>query len=577
MAALLISVLPVRIPAQQNKIFPDGLLVQPEQAEGLPIRTVTIVLEKEGKKYLADSIEISAFYEAFGLKPGGIFRMSIADMALKKIEKQKDIKSARYEVYSSEIGGSVYLVYYAVFLKPDEPKVIDGKKGIIPSESLRDFPLIIETENSKLTFLLNGGSGAFNENNAFFSKGPEFTRGNPIANDPAVRGVRFWGEAYLEPGIAGIIRIGQSNVYGYGAASVLFSGRNSSDIYSKSSAFFTDMERLYAGVLFAGIGKNKELNIDISAGRQSFQLNDGFLISKYSGSANAGERGSVYLNSRTAFEMTGVLKSQYKKFSLNGFYLEPQELSPETATNTAYAGASIMYNNNTNIDAGISYIDVVKGTAKYRTNSGSIPKLGMFVINPKLWLSNIGGTGLFLKSEYAYQSHTSQDMRSNAWYAGAGYKFDKLALRPTIYYRYAFMKGDDTTTATYERFDPVLTGGLGNWVQGIDFRKIVGNGNIVSHRVELKTYIGNAFELSADYFFLMANTLSNAGGLAPIAQLKDKMLGHEVSFTGRYYINSHFMLLSVVSFAEPGKAIREAFSDPVYNWASAQAALFMFF
>jgi hypothetical protein len=37
------------------------------------------------------------------------------------------------------------------------------------------------------------------------------------------------------------------------------------------------------------------------------------------------------------------------------------------------------------------------------------------------------------------------------------------------------------------------------------------------------------------------------------------------------------MLLSVVSFAEPGEAIREAFSDPVYNWASIQAAVFMFF
>ena len=111
------------------------------------------------------------------------------------------------------------------YLKPDEHKIIDGKKGMIKTGAKRDFPLILETNRSQLRFLFTGGAGLLNENNSFFSKGEEFTKGNTVADNPAGKGVRFWGEMYLEPGIAGITRLGNSKFYAYGAASVLFSAR----------------------------------------------------------------------------------------------------------------------------------------------------------------------------------------------------------------------------------------------------------------------------------------------------------------------------------------------------------------
>jgi hypothetical protein len=35
-----------------------------------------------------------------------------------------------------------------------------------------------------------------------------------------------------------------------------------------------------------------------------------------------------------------------------------------------------------------------------------------------------------------------------------------LKFKPSLFYRYAFMQGDDPTTSTYERYDPLLSSGL---------------------------------------------------------------------------------------------------------------------
>lgn len=559
----------------------DGIVapfpVQPQFAEGLPVLSVIILLEKEGRKVLADSLEQDAFYRAFQLRPGATFRQSLADLAITRINEESYIRDSNYELFNTSYGNPVILVVHVNFLNPGEMKSVAGKKGMTQTRSFKGFPVITETNKSKLTFILNGGAGLYNETNGLFSKGPEFTQGNPIADNPAVKGERFWGEMYIEPGIGGITRMGKSNSYVYGAASFLFSARNTTDLYSNSSAIYADFERLYGGLLFAKLGKHKNTILDVSYGRQFFQLNDAFLISKISGSANAGPRGSVYLSSRTAFQKAGLLKLQSGKWTVQGFYLEPEELFKDNQSNTAYGGGNVNFNNNEWLDAGLAYITTAGGTAKYNAPFGSFNKKGMYIINPKLWLKNIGKTDIFFKSEYAFQSHHAADMRSNAWYVGAGIYKKKWKFSPSMYYRYAYMQGDDSATTTFERFDPILTGGLGNWVQGIDFRKVVGNGNIISHRVELKANFTRTFEASLDYFFLMANSTANTGGLAPITKLNAKNYGQEITLTTRYFLNNHFLLLGVFSYAKPGDAITKAFADKVYPWMSYQAALFMFF
>lgn len=574
---LMVLGFPDILSAQDNKFSPSGIKVAPQLVEGAPIQSILILLNRDGQTTIADSLETDAFYKAFYLRPGAYFRQSVADLAIKTIDEQSMIRSSAYELYNSEIGGPLVMVVQVNFLARGELKSYGGKMGMSQTKTLQGFPVISETSHSKLMVIFNGGVGLFNENNTFFGQGEAFTKGNPIASNPAGKGVRFWGETYLEPGLAGIWQLGKSRFYAYGAASLLVSARNTSDIYSEGATIFADAERLYAGVLAAGLGKRKNINIDASFGRQFFQLDDGFLISKFSGSANAGERGSVYLNSRTAFQKTAIVKSQVGKFNVDAFYVEPEELNKNKQSNTGYAGGRVGFNNNKKIDVGITYITVPGGTSRYSTPQGSIAKKGMYILNPKLYLTNIGGTGLFFKSEYAYQSHYSENMRSKAYYLGGGIKKEAWKFKPSLYYRYAFMQGDDSLTSRYEKFDPVLTGGLGNWVQGIDFRKLVGNGNIISHRVELKGNISSKIELSLDYFLLKSHTLSNLGALAPISKLKNKNFGQEYTLTGRYFINNNFLLLVILSHAQPGNAIQYAFTEKVFPWTSVQTALFMFF
>lgn len=563
--------------AQQKS--PYGIEVNPISVEGAPIRSVVILLERDAKEYVADSVETGAFYKAFGLKPGALFKPDFADLAIQVILKQPEIKEAYYKVYNSEIAGPVTLVVHATFLKPGELRTVDGKKGMGVAGGMKAFPLILQTENSKLTFILNGAIGSYNEVNGLFAQGAAFTQGNPIATNPAGEGTRYWSEAYLEPGIGGITRLGKSKLYPYGAVSYLISGRNTSDIYSYGGATYGAFERLYGGLLLPKLGKNQNLNLDFSAGRQFYQLNDGFLFSRFSGSSNAGERGSVYLNSRTAYQMSVLAKAHFKNFTIQGVFLEPQELFKSSQRDTRFLIGTFNYNNNKHVDVGVSYISIGSSKATYGTPQGTIPKEGMYIINPKLWFKDIAETGLFFKSEYAFQSHSTEDMRSNAWYAGVGIHKPKWRHSPGIYYRYAFMKGDDATTARYERFDPIQTGGLGNWVQGINFRKVTGSGNFVTQRVELKGYVRKNFELSFDYFFLQADDIStNIGSLPPISSLEGKTYGHEVTVTSRYFIGRNFLLLGLFSWAKPGDAIQKAFNEQgVYNWTSYQLSLFMFF
>jgi len=62
--------------------------VQPQFAEGLPVKQVIIVMDKSGQKVLADSLETDAFYKAFQLKPGSPFRQAFADKAIQTINAQ---------------------------------------------------------------------------------------------------------------------------------------------------------------------------------------------------------------------------------------------------------------------------------------------------------------------------------------------------------------------------------------------------------------------------------------------------------------------------------------------------------
>ncbi len=553
--------------------------VFPQDCNGLPINKVIMIIEHDGKRELPDSTIMSAVYRSLNIYPGASFNSGIASMAMRQIENDTRVASADYKLYAVSIGAPVDMVVEVSMLPADIHKEINQKEGMSVSRSIRDFPLIYQNPRSELTLIMNGAVGLFDDKNGFFGHGKAMTEGNPIATNPEGEGTRFWGEAFLELGVGGIVEFGSSGIYAYGAVSAMATGRNTSDAFSQGGHIYYDFEKLYAGFMFTRLGPRHNQVINLSAGRQEFQLNDGFLISRFSGAGNAGPRASTYLNARRSLHMSAVAKWSSPRFNAEIFYIQPEELTRHSHSRMRYAGAYAGYNDNRHWNTGIALISRIDGEGEYYLPDGStLRQKGLMVINPKLWVSDIGGTGAFFKSEYAYEWHKSGGMSANGWYVGAGIDMKHVKWTPRLYYRYAFMQGDKEKSKIYTRFDPMLTGGLAEWVQGMNFCKVVGHGNIITHRIEALVYPSQKLNFEFDYYHLQADTHNNIGGGAPaIASFSSRNLGDEFTIQCNWNINRHFMVLGLVSVAIPGRALKDALPSPVKAWSTYQLNLFMFF
>lgn len=189
-----------------------GARVYPQESNGLPIKSVTILIEKEGRIMVADSVGSSRFYNTLNIYPGGVFNLNIANMAMKRLDMEPGIKEASYRLYAATQGAPLDMVVSVSLLPPDTHKSINGREGMVVTRSPRDFPLIFENDKSEVTLIMNGAVGLFDDKNGFFGHGKVLNEGNPIATDPEGMGTRFWGEVFVEPGLAGIVELGRSRI-----------------------------------------------------------------------------------------------------------------------------------------------------------------------------------------------------------------------------------------------------------------------------------------------------------------------------------------------------------------------------
>lgn len=183
--------------------------------------------------------------------------------------------------------------------------------------------------------------------------------------------------------------------------------------------------------------------------------------------------------------------------------------------------------------------------------------------------------GLWLEGEIAQQSHENFDISARAGYALVGYHFTDLPWSPSISYRYAYASGDDPGTPEYERYDPMLSTGLGNWLQGISFGKITSNSNLAVHRIQVNVTPQPELNLTLDWHGLSAPELNNLGGNPALSQLTSGDIGNEVSITARWAISRTWYFQGVASYAKPGKALPSIGADD--PWTTLQASLYWTF
>jgi hypothetical protein len=262
---------------------------------------------------------------------------------------------------------------------------------------------------------------------------------------------------------------------------------------------------------------------------------------------------------------------------LDAFMIEPSE--PEVIeTHTRLLGINLQYRFQ-NVDAAFTYFYIPRSDTTYFTPDGSrLPREGLRTFNPSLSLTSLFGLeGLWFKGEYAYQNHEDFPMAAQAGYAWIGYQAEKLPCRPALSYRYSVFTGDAPDTRTFERFDPLFSGGLGNFLPGIVFSKVYKNSNLLTHRVTFNVKPTDTLELILDYFRHRADEVNNLGGIGPLQTLASKDVGQEVTFTTYWFIGGHLFWQGIASAGIPGEAIDQAVGGIAKTWYTLQASLYFFF
>ena len=455
-------------------------------------------------------------------------------------------------------------VVVAILVSPvEETAIVPQKaKGILATGEIRDFPTIFENDSSKFVFILNGGAGIFSDTDPWFGGyGEAFNGSNPTAEDPLGSGTSTWIEGYIEPGLGGIFQLSDYPLYPYGAVSYLMSGTDGHDIYNSGTWGYGDFEKLYAGLIWDLPSKNSL--VDVSIGKQVYQLRDGFLLSKIPVSTSIGERAALYLGPRLTSKNTMLVRAKAFGVGLDAFLIEPSEID-EIASDTQLAGVNLQYQFS-NMDAAFTYFYVPESKSIYRTPDGRrLPREGLRTFNPSLSVTKLFGLdGAWIKAEYTYQDHEDFDMSAQAGYFWAGYQVQNWPWRPALSYRWSMFTGDDPDTQTYERFDPLFSGGLGQFLPGIIFSKVYKNANLITNRATLSVKPEDNLELVLDYFHHRADDLNNLGGIGPLQTLESKDIGQELTLTAFHYIGKHLFLQGIASVGFPERQL-------IWHWVAVQ-------
>jgi len=221
--------------------------LQPQQFDGKPIALIFYDLYG-GTGNLEEDRAIRGRIERL-VAPivSGPFGLPMADRALAEIRRLTGVREASYALFASERPGEVVLVVTATLAADARP----GARGALNTGKVGDLPVLIEDERTLLRLQLNGGLGVYNDHNPWFASPATYTARSPIAQDPPGAGNATWGEAWVEYGIAGATRVGDTSAYVFGELTGLTSGATGQDLFRSDTRTKTLVVKAYGGGLWA--------------------------------------------------------------------------------------------------------------------------------------------------------------------------------------------------------------------------------------------------------------------------------------------------------------------------------------
>jgi len=213
--------------------------------------------------------------------------------------------------------------------------------------------------------------------------------------------------------------------------------------------------------------------LDISVGKQNFQLGDGMVLTDGNDEANP-HKGIYWLDPRTAWNNSAIVRLKSLPYQLELFYLQSNTYSMDLPgggfTDDIYKD-NIVGGNFELVDkklgkVGVSYFKVASSNNHERDGLSVAGIHGRG--NPVSTLHN-----LELAGEVDFQKNNNSyiDRDARAWFAEAKYFMPSLPWYPTVGYRYSSFSGDKPGTTKNENWDYLYNGsterGFGYWYQGI--------------------------------------------------------------------------------------------------------------
>jgi hypothetical protein len=533
-------------------------------AMGQSITHVTVELAASSGEQARDDAALAAARAAVAPLVGSTYAPVLFDAALADLVAEGTVRAARHRtVFDGASSGLGVIVSLDVATDP---------QSAASTAQSATFPDIIRNDRTRLSFILGGGVGAYSDNNPWFGVPGVFNAGSPIAGNLPGGGTT-WAESYLEVGIGGATRLGDSDLYLFGAVSGLYSFSFGQDIFRDDTRDFLHPAKGYVGLLYADPDTDNRLKL--SFGRQTWTLNNGFLISMISGSSNAGERGATYLGPRNDTDFSAIATGEFGQSRFSLFYIDPDELE-DLESNTTFAGANFGWQFTDAFSADVSYITILTSDSTYRTPSGlALARKGTNTYGLHALWRPTKPDHFWVEGEAYHQTNPDFDMSAQAFYGTVGHVWGSLPWSPSISYRYASFSGDDPNTGTFERFDGLMTNGFGNWLQGMNFGKVYRNANLNTHRIQLNLVPRPGMNLTFSWHNLRADELNNLGANRALSRLSSSDIGNEYTATLRWGINQNQYLQLVASHAVPGKALRDIQADE--PWTTLQASLYFSF
>ncbi|CAA7620866.1 alginate export family protein [Magnetospirillum sp. SS-4] len=448
----------------------------------------------------------------------------------------------------------------------------------------------------------------------FVSPGAQFGVGSFTNNQGAtgkrISGRPVWSEWFIHPELkASYASEGFGTFYGNVSGQVTATGGDGDPSLISTTyghPVLVDIENLYAGwrsaKLFSGLDENA---IDISGGRQSFRIADGFLISN--GVSNQGKRGGWWTQSRTAFSQTGIVRAAHGPVRGDLFYLQNESANGKMPDGLFDSARTKVFGGNVELFesvaaepggaakdgartygdrkwyAGLTYFTVLDANSAGNlgfnspgnggnasvTNTISSNRDGMNVFS-----AHVGGNMLpflpdfSLYGNYVYQHNgkANRKVEANAWYIEPGYQLSELPWTPKLSYRYAHFSGDkDPTDTTKKAYDPffynAVTRGFGTWFIGeIIGNYVIANSNVNIHQLTLSVNPLDNVKLSVLGFTYNYDAKEQTAGVT------SDNLAREIDFAAEWAVNDHVTLVAAFGAARIGSGYRQVLNANAAGW-----------